>query len=257
MDKVEDVHKLLNGPCGSKVRLKLSRSGVQFDATLVRAEDSSGKKPAQARPAPSKPVEPAGKKKLTDRERADRCSRAPLRRATMCCRRSAPRKVDPQGANDSRFDSLHASCVCDERMLNGGVKYRGGDHNTTMERASDAEAAQINAAERERHAMAQKDADKLYDDNIRRDEEAKEAAKAAKAAQGSSWQQQLGNMGGLFGGNLKAQEANKRKQVWGFCAGSAFGGGGGGVCNLVFYRGVGCDVRGRGELCASFRGLRR
>ena len=91
MAKVEDVHKLLSGPVGSKVRLKLSRSGMQFDATLVRAEDSSGKKPSQARPASSKqPVEPAGKKKLTDRERADRCSRAPLRRATTCWWRSVP-----------------------------------------------------------------------------------------------------------------------------------------------------------------------
>ena len=75
MEKVEDVHKLLNGPAGSKVRLKLSRSGMQFDTTLVRnsSEDSAGKKPA-AKPAPaSKPPAPAGKKKLTDRERADRC----------------------------------------------------------------------------------------------------------------------------------------------------------------------------------------
>ena len=109
-------------------------------------------------------------------------------------------------------------------MLNGGVKYRGGDHNTTMERASDAEAARINAAESQRHADAQKDADRLYDDNIRRDEEAKEAAQAAKAAQGGGWQKQLGSMGGLFGGNLKAQEANKRKQVWAFCASGALGG---------------------------------
>jgi C-terminal processing protease CtpA/Prc len=28
IDKIEDVHKLLNGPVGSKVRLKLSRSGM-------------------------------------------------------------------------------------------------------------------------------------------------------------------------------------------------------------------------------------
>jgi len=78
-EKLEDVNKLLMGAPGSKVRLKLSRSGMQFDATLIRADESAAKKPA-AKPAPAKPAEPAGKKKLTDRERADRYARG----GTLC-----------------------------------------------------------------------------------------------------------------------------------------------------------------------------
>jgi hypothetical protein len=72
-EKLDEVNKLLQGAPGSKVRLKLSRSGMQFDVTLVRADESAAKKPAAAKPVPAKAAEPAGKKKLTDRERADRC----------------------------------------------------------------------------------------------------------------------------------------------------------------------------------------
>ncbi len=42
--KLDEVNKLLNGAPGSKVRVKLSRAGMPFDVTLVRAEDSAGKK---------------------------------------------------------------------------------------------------------------------------------------------------------------------------------------------------------------------
>ena len=42
--KLDEVNKLLNGASGSKVRVKLSRAGMPFDVTLVRAEDSAGKK---------------------------------------------------------------------------------------------------------------------------------------------------------------------------------------------------------------------
>ena len=94
-------------------------------------------------------------------------------------------------------------------MLNGGPKYWGSDHNTSMAKASDEEAARINAADAKRKAAAQSEADALYDENIRRDQEAKEAAKAAKAAQGGVW----GGLGGVFGGIVGGQEDNKRKQA--------------------------------------------
>ena len=42
--RLEEVNKLLSGAPGSKVRVKLSRAGMPFDVTLVRAEDSAGKK---------------------------------------------------------------------------------------------------------------------------------------------------------------------------------------------------------------------
>ena len=160
-EKLENVNKLLCGAAGSKVRIKLSRSGMQFDTTLVRAEDAAPQKKPAPPPKKAATTEPAGKRKLTDREKAD-------------------------------------------RMLNGGVKYRGGDHNTHMRKASDAEAARINAAEAGRHAAAQKAADALYDDNVRRDQEALEASKAEK--QGEGW-----TLAGLFGsGGTKAGKENKR-----------------------------------------------
>jgi len=142
--KLESVQKLLQGAVGTKVRIKLMRSGMQFDTTLARAEDATAKKPA-LKPAAPKPVEPRGKKKLTDREKAD-------------------------------------------RMLNGGVKYRGGEHNTSMHRASEAEAARLRADDATCIANAQEVADGLYDENIKHDMETKEAAKAAKQAQGGGWQ---------------------------------------------------------------------
>lgn len=142
--KLESVQKLLQGAVGTKVRIKLMRSGLQFDTTLARAEDATAKKHA-LKPAAPKPVEPPGKKKLTDREKAD-------------------------------------------RMLNGGVKYRGGEHNTSMHRASEAEAARLRADDTMCIANAQEVADGLYDENIKHDMEAKEAAKAAKQAQGGGWQ---------------------------------------------------------------------
>ena len=160
-EKLENVNKLLCGAAGSKVRIKLSRSGMQFDTTLVRAEDAAPQKKPAPPPKKAAATEPAGKRKLTDREKAD-------------------------------------------RMLNGGVKYRGGDHNTHMRKASDAEAARINAAEAGRHAAAQKGADALYDDNVRRDQEALEASKAEK--QGQGW-----TLAGLFGsGGTEPGKENKR-----------------------------------------------
>jgi len=142
--KLESVQKLLQGAVGTKVRIKLMRSGMQFDTTLARAEDATAKKPA-LKPAAPKPVEPRGKKKLTDREKAD-------------------------------------------KILNGGVKYRGGEHNTSMHRASEAEAARLRADDATCIANAQEVADGLYDENIKHDMETKEAAKAAKQAQGGGWQ---------------------------------------------------------------------
>jgi C-terminal processing protease CtpA/Prc len=70
--KVEDVNALLSGAPDTKVRIKLSRAGLQFDATLVRMEENVPKKPSGVPKPASKPAEPAGKRKLTDREKADR-----------------------------------------------------------------------------------------------------------------------------------------------------------------------------------------
>jgi hypothetical protein len=68
-----------------------------------------------ATPAPPKPAAaPSGKKKLTDREKAD-------------------------------------------RMLNGGVKHYGGDHNTEMAHASKEEAARLSVEENKRIKEAQKE----------------------------------------------------------------------------------------------------
>ena len=45
--KIEEVNKLLGGVPGSKVRIKLSRSGMQFDTTLVRANIESAAREAR------------------------------------------------------------------------------------------------------------------------------------------------------------------------------------------------------------------
>jgi hypothetical protein len=92
------------------------------------------------------------------------------------------------------------------RLLNGGPKYWGSDHNTNMSKASDTEATRLNAADATRKSEAQQEADALYDENIRRDQEAKEAAKGKG---GGAW----GGLGGVFGGIVGGQEDNKRKQT--------------------------------------------
>merc|ERR1719478_161408 len=64
-EKLENVNKLLCGAAGSKVRIKLSRSGMQFDTTLVRAEDAAPQKKPAPPPKKAATTEPAGKRKLT------------------------------------------------------------------------------------------------------------------------------------------------------------------------------------------------
>ena len=84
-----------------------------------------------------------------------------------------------------------------DRMLNGGVKHYGDDHNTEMAHASKEEAARLNAEQEKRIKEAQKEADRLYEENLRRDKEAKEIAKA----KGEAGSFELANPKTWFGGN--------------------------------------------------------
>jgi hypothetical protein len=121
--------------------------------------------PHAATTAPPKPAEaPSGKKKLTDRQKAD-------------------------------------------RMLNGGVKHYGDDHNTEMVHASKEEAARLTAEQEKRIKEAQKEADRLYTENLRRDQEAKEVAKA----NGGAGSFELANPKTWFGGS-EDHKHHKRKQ---------------------------------------------